>query len=61
MSIKNEPRRNFAVLRAIRELLEHRALWLHLLCDEAKKQGLRLRSLHRLPFAAADSIRARSL
>lgn len=40
MSIKNEPRHNFAVLRSIRELLEHRALWLYLLCDEAKKAGL---------------------
>ena len=25
---------------AIREQLEHRALWLYLLCDEAKKRGL---------------------
>ena len=35
MSIHNEPRHKAALLASIRELLEHRALWLYLLCDEA--------------------------
>ena len=39
-SIKNEPRHKWALLQAIRAQLEHRALWLYLLCDEAGKRGL---------------------
>lgn len=38
--IKNEPKLKNPVLNAIREQLEHRALWLYLLCDEAGKKGL---------------------
>lgn len=40
MSIKNEPKYKNKLLQAIREQLEHRALWMYLLCDEAKKKGL---------------------
>ena len=40
MSIHNEPRHKAALLASLRELLEHRALWLYLLCDEAEKAGL---------------------
>ena len=40
MSIKNEPKYKNGLLMAIREQLEHRALWMYLLCDEAKKKGL---------------------
>ena len=40
MSIKNEPRIKNKLIVAIREQLEHRALWMYLLCDEAKKKGL---------------------
>ena len=36
----NEPKYKNKILQAIREQLEHRALWLYLLCDEAKKKGL---------------------
>lgn len=39
MSIKNEPGIRNPLIVAIRELLEHRALWLYFLCDEAKKTG----------------------
>ena len=39
-SIKNEPRIKNPLIVAIREQLEHRALWMYLLCDEAKKKGL---------------------
>ena len=39
-SIKNEPRHKWALLQAVRAQLEHRALWLYLLCDEAGKRGL---------------------
>lgn len=38
--IKNEAKHKDALTTAIRELLEHRALWLYLLCDEAGKKGL---------------------
>ena len=40
MSIKNEPKVKTPITVAIREQLEHRALWMYLLCDEAKKKGL---------------------
>lgn len=41
MSIKNEPKIKFPLIVAIREQLEHRALWMYLLCDEASKKGLK--------------------
>ncbi len=40
MSIVNEPKHKNPLLVAIREQLEHRALWMYLLCDEASKKGL---------------------
>ena len=39
--IVNEPKIKVGLLQAIREQLEHRALWMYLLCDEAKKKGLK--------------------
>jgi len=41
MSVKNEAKYKNPLLKAIREQLEHRALWMYLLCDEAAKKGLR--------------------
>lgn len=38
--IKNEARIKNPIVKAVREQLEHRALWLYLLCDEAGKRGL---------------------
>lgn len=38
--VVNEPKYKNRILQAIREQLEHRALWLYLLCDEASKRGL---------------------
>lgn len=38
--VKNEPKIKNKLIVAIREQLEHRALWLYLLCDEAKKEGI---------------------
>ena len=38
--ITNEPKHKNAVLRAVREQLEHRAMWLYLLCSEAEKKGI---------------------
>ena len=38
--VNNEAKIKFPLIVAIRELLEHRALWLYLLCDEAGKKGL---------------------
>ena len=40
MAVINEPKIKNGLLQAIREQLEHRALWMYLLCDEAKKKGL---------------------
>ena len=40
MSIKNDPKIKNPLIKAVREQLEHRALWMYLLCDEAKKKGL---------------------
>ena len=37
MSIKNEAKIKNPLVVGIREQLEHRALWMYLLCDEAKK------------------------
>ena len=38
--IINTSKINNPLIRAIRELLEHRAIWLYVLCDEAAKKGL---------------------
>ena len=40
MAINNEAKIKNPLIVAIREQLEHRALWMYLLCDEAKKKGL---------------------
>ena len=40
MAIKNEAKIKNPLIVAIREQLEHRALWMYLLCDEAEKKGL---------------------
>ncbi len=39
-NVKNEPKIKNPVIKAVREQLEHRALWMYLLCDEAGKKGL---------------------
>ena len=39
--IRNEAKIKNPLIVAIREQLEHRALWMYLLCDEAEKKGLR--------------------
>ena len=38
--VKNEAKIRNPLIVAVREQLEHRALWLYLLCDEAAKKGL---------------------
>jgi len=40
MSIHNEPKIKNPIIVAVREQLEHRALWMYLLTDEAQKHGL---------------------
>jgi len=37
--LKNCPKHNNKIIKAIRGLLEHRAAWLYLLLDEARKRG----------------------
>ncbi len=41
MSIKNDAKIKNPLIVAIREQLEHRALWMYLLTDEAEKKGLK--------------------
>lgn len=38
--IKNIPRIKNPIIAKVREQLEHRAMWLALLCDEAKSKGI---------------------
>lgn len=40
MPVKNEPKIKSPLTVGIREQLEHRALWMYLLIDEARKKGL---------------------
>ena len=39
-NIKNNPKHNNKLIKAIRGMLEHRATWLYLLLDEAEKRGI---------------------
>ena len=39
--IVNEAKVKNPLIVGIREQLEHRALWMYLLCDEAEKHGLK--------------------
>jgi hypothetical protein len=39
-TIINKPKNKSGLIRAIRNLFEHRALWMYLLLDEARKKGL---------------------
>jgi len=39
-NIKNRPKHNNKILKAVRGTLEHRATWLYLLLDEAEKHGI---------------------
>lgn len=39
-NIRNNAKNTFPLIVAVREQLEHRATWLYLLCDEARKRGL---------------------
>lgn len=38
--VKNKPHLRNPILKAIREQLEHRALWMYVLVTEAEKHGL---------------------
>jgi hypothetical protein len=39
-NIKNYPKHNNKIIKAVRGMLEHRATWLYLLLDEAQKRGI---------------------
>jgi len=39
VAIKNTTKKNGFLVRNLRNFFEHRALWLYLLCDEARKKG----------------------
>ncbi|MDR1144228.1 MAG: L-2-amino-thiazoline-4-carboxylic acid hydrolase [Spirochaetaceae bacterium] len=39
MAIVNKAQKNGFFVRNLRNFFEHRALWMYLLCDEARKQG----------------------
>ena len=38
--IRNEAKIDHPAVNAVRGQMEHRALWMYLLCDEAEKKGL---------------------
>jgi hypothetical protein len=40
MAVINKPKRRSFFIQQIRKFFEHRALWLYLLCDEARKKGI---------------------
>jgi hypothetical protein len=44
MSIKNTAKKNGFIIRNLRNFFEHRALWLYLLYDEARKTGIKAES-----------------
>ena len=41
MSIKNTPKKNGFLIRNLRNFFEHRALWMYLFIDEARKKGIK--------------------
>ena len=41
MAIKNEAKKKGFIIRNLRNFFEHRALWMYLLCDEARKKGIK--------------------
>lgn len=45
--IKNEAKIKLGLIRKVREQLEHRAMWLALLCIEAEKKGLKMEDFAR--------------
>ena len=64
-AIRNEPKIKFPLIVAIREQLEHRALWMYLLCDEAKKKGLppeeyAPEAIHRCGLYQGGNLRAKA-
>jgi len=40
-SITNEPKRKGPIVTKVRGMFEHRAEWLYLILDEARKKGLK--------------------
>lgn len=57
--IKNEPKIKNGLIKAIREQLEHRALWMYLLCDEARKKDCLRKNMLRQQSRDADFIGCR--
>ena len=51
--VKNEPKIKNSLIVGIREQLEHRALWMYLLTDEAAKKGFPVRNMCWMLFADA--------
>lgn len=60
-NIKNEPKIKNKIIMAVREQLEHRALWLYLLRDKAKNGGLTRTNFPVRRFEDADGYRERTL
>ena len=58
--IINEAKVKNPLIVGIREQLEHRALWMYLLCDEAEKHGLKAEDGERdQRYQCTDCIRER--
>ena len=59
--IANEPKIKNKVITAVREQLEHRALWLYLLLDEAEKSGMDSDAFARKAVSRCGHIQGRRL
>lgn len=59
--IKNEAKIRFFLIRKIRELLEHRAMWLALLADEAEKKGLEINDFGKDAVFTCGTIQGKEL
>ena len=61
MAVKNEARIKTPLTVGIREQLEHRALWMYLLIDEAKKKVLIQKSMYLKQSSVVDICMAKSI
>ncbi len=59
--IKNVPRRNNFLLKAIRGTLEHRATWLYLLLKEAEKKGVKWEDIGLPAIKACGNVHGKEL
>lgn len=59
--IKNIPKKNNKIINAVRQTLEHRAMWLYLLLDEAEKKGLKYENFSKEAIQRCGCIQGKEL